>query len=386
MTTATTPNRLAAALELVLCIAFELGVSKWKMAFSTGLGQQPRYREVPAGDLTGVQREIDRAKARFGLPADTPVASCYEAGRDGFWIHRAMLAIGVENIIVDSASIEVSRRGKRAKTDRLDAGKLVGMLLRYRAGDRKVWSVVRVPTPEEEDRRHLHRELKAAKRDRTRITNRIRALLFGQGIRLRDLKELPHRLDALQIWNGDPLPKWLHARIERAWTQVESLTEVIRELVAERRELLRSANDAGTECARKLLRLGAIGPESAWLFALEFYSWRQFRNRKEVGALAGLTPTPYQSGDDSREQGICKAGNRWIRSIAIEIAWGWLRYQPQSELSQWYERRFGHGSTRLRKIGIVALARKLLVELWKYLETGTPPAGAILKGGTLRTS
>ena len=145
------------------------------------------------------------------------------------------------------------------------------------------------------------------------------------------------------------------------------LTQVIRGLVIERRKLLRSANDAGTECARKLLRLGAIGPESAWLFALEFYSWRQFRNRREVGALAGLTPTPYQSGDDSREQGICKAGNRWIRSIAIEIAWGWLRYQPQSELSRWYERRFGHGGTRLRKIGIVALARKLLIELWKNL-------------------
>jgi transposase len=386
MTTATTPNSLVRALELVLCVAFELGVSKWKMAFSTGLGQQPRYREVAARDLEAVQREIDRAKARFGLPTDARVASCYEAGRDGFWIHRALLSMGIENIIVDSASIEVSRRGKRAKTDRLDAGKLVGMLLRYRAGERKTWSVVRVPTPEEEDRRHLHRELKAAKRDRTRITNRIRALLFGQGICLPELKELPQRLGSLRTWNGEPLPKWLRARIERAWKQVEMITQVIRDLVVERRKLLRTANDPGTECARKLLRLGAIGPESAWLFSLEFYSWRQFRNRREIGALAGLTPTPYQSGDDSREQGICKAGNRWIRSIAIEIAWGWLRYQPQSELSRWYERRFGHGSTRLRKIGIVALARKLLVELWKYLETGTPPAGAILKVRTARAS
>lgn len=386
MATATTPNPIATAVELVLCIAFELSASKWKMAFCTGLGQQPRYREVNAGDLAAVQREIDRAKTHFRLPVDARVASCYEAGRDGFWIHRALVGMGIENIIVDSASIEVSRRGRRAKTDRLDAGKLVGMLLRYRAGDRKVWSVVRVPTPEEEDRRHLHRELKAAKRDRTRITNRIKALLFGQGIHLSDLKELPQRLGSLYIWNGEPLPKSLRARIERAWEQVEMITMGIRELVAERRKLLRTANDAGTECARKLLRLGAIGPESAWLFALEFYSWRQFRNRREVGALAGLTPTPYQSGGDSREQGICKAGNRWIRSIAIETAWGWLRYQPASELSRWYERRFGHGSARLRKIGIVALARKLLIELWNYLETGTPPAGAILKVGTLRVS
>jgi transposase len=167
---------------------------------------------------------------------------------------------------------------------------------------------------------------------------------------------------------------------------VELLTGTIRELGAERRKLLRKAEDAGTECARKLLRVGAIGENAAWLFALEFYSWRQFRNRRQIGALAGLTPTPYQSGDDSREQGICKAGNRWIRSIAIEIAWGWLRYQPQSELSLWYERRFGHGSARLRKIGIVALARKILVELWKYLETGMPPAGAVLKPVAVRTS
>jgi hypothetical protein len=170
-----------------------------KMAFSTGLGQQPRHREVAARDLESVQREIDRARARFGLPDDARVAS---SGRDGFWLHRTLVAMGIENIIVDSASIEVSRRGKRAKTDRLDAGKLVGMLLRYHAGDRKLWSVVRVPTPEEEDRRHLHRELKAAKRDRTRITNRIRALLFGQGIHLPDLKELPQRLGSLCI----PMP------------------------------------------------------------------------------------------------------------------------------------------------------------------------------------
>jgi transposase len=386
MTTAATPKPSTTVLELVLCIAFELGVSEWKMAFSTGLGQQPRHRVVPARDLLAVQVEIDRAKARFGLPAEATVASCYEAGRDGFWIHRALVGMGIANIIVDSASIEVNRRSKRAKTDRLDAGKLVGMLLRYRAGERTVWSVVRVPSVEEEDRRHLHRELKTAKRDRTRITNRIKGLLFGQGIRLVQMKELPQRIGSMQLWNGEPLPERLRARIDREWKQVVLLTEKIKELTTERRKLLRKADDPGTECARKLLGLAGIGPNAAWLFALEFFSWRQFRNRREVGALAGLTPTPYQSGDDARELGICKAGNRWIRALAIEIAWGWLRFQPDSELSRWYHRRFGHGSSRLRKIGIVALARKLLVELWKYLETGTPPAGAVLKKGTLRAS
>ncbi len=381
MTTGATPTLSVA--EPVLCVAFELGASEWKMAFSTGLGQSPRHRVIVARDLAKVQEEIVRAKARFGLPADAPVASCYEAGRDGFWLHRALVAMGVENLVVDSASIEVSRRGRRPKTDRLDAGKLVGMLLRYMAGDRRVWSVVRVPTPEEEDRRHLHRELMTARRDRTRLTNRIKGLLFGQGIRLTKLTELPRLLGTLRLWDGKLLPRMLKARIEREWAQVELLTEKIRQLKIERRRLLRTAEDAGTECARKLLRVGGIGANAAWLFALEFFSWREFKNRRQVGALAGLTPTPYQSGDEARDQGICKAGNRWIRALAIEIAWGWLRYQPQSELSQWYQRRFGHGSSRMRKIGIVALARKLLIELWKYLETGIPPAGARLKKGRL---
>ncbi len=375
METATTPKVVSAAAEPVLCVAFELSASEWKMAFSPGMGQQPRHRVVRAGDLVSVQEEITRAKARFGLPAETRVVSCYEAGRDGFWPHRMLVEAGIENLVVDSASIEVNRRARRAKTDQLDAGRLVGMLLRWEAGDKRVWRVVRVPTVEEEDRRQLHRELKAAKEDRARITNRIKALLFAQGIRLKKVEKLPDVLKA----QGESLPKLLRTRLERDWRHVALLTTTIRELEAERRKLLRTADDPGTECARKLLLLGAIGVNSAWLFALEFFSWREFKNRRQVGGLSGLTPTPYQSGADSREQGICKAGNRWIRSMAIEIAWAWLRYQPSSDLSRWYNQRFGHGSTRLRKIGIVALARKLLVELWKYLETGTAPAGAVLK-------
>jgi transposase len=202
MTTAATPNSTVSLPQLALSMAFELGVSEWKMAFSTGPGQSPRYRSVAARDLEGLRREIERSKVRFGLPADAPVFSCYEAGRDGFWLHRALEAMGVENLVVDSASIEVSRRSRRAKTDRLDAGKLVGMLLRYRSGERKVWSVVRVPTAVEEDRRQLHRELKSAQKDRTRITNRIKGLLFGQGIRLSSLKDLPQQLPRMKLWNG----------------------------------------------------------------------------------------------------------------------------------------------------------------------------------------
>lgn len=377
MKTVTTPK--IGAGELVLCLAFELGASEWKMAFSTGLGQQPRHRTIRAGDFERLDREISAAKTRFGLCAEARVLSCYEAGRDGFWIHRALVARGIENQVVDSASIEVNRRKRRAKTDRLDAGKLVGMLLRYLLGDQRVWSVVRVPSPADEDRRHLHRELATAKKDRTRLVNRIKALLFSQGVRLEKIQELPERLEKFRLWNGEPLPPVLKRRLKREWEKIESLTEQIRKMRAERRRLLRKETDPGTIYAGKLLKLKGVGETSGWALATEFFGWREFRNAREVGGLAGLTPTPYQSGDDTRELEICKAGNRWVRHLSIELAWGWLRYQPESELSLWYQRRFGHGTSRMRRVGIVALARKLLIALWRYLETGVPPVGAVLK-------
>ncbi|HEX8272869.1 MAG TPA: IS110 family transposase [Longimicrobiaceae bacterium] len=349
------------------------------MAFSVGLGQQPRYRSVAARDLAAVRKEIAAAKARFGLSAQARVVSCYEAGRDGFWLDRALKAMGVENLVVDSASIEVNRRARRAKTDRLDGGKLLGLLLRWLAGEEKAWSVVRVPTPEEEDRRHLHREWKTSKRDLTRLTNRIKGLLFGQGIHLSSLKGLPQQLGRLRLWDGGALPVRLRERLERDWEQVQRLRQRLGQLRAERRKLLQTGEDAASRCARKLAELSAIGETGAWAYAVEFFGWRKFDNRRQVGALAGLTPTPYQSGSTGREQGICKAGNRWIRGLVVETAWAWLRYQPQSELSLWYQRRFGSGSARVRKIGIVALARKLLIALWKYVESDTLPAGAVRK-------
>jgi transposase len=360
-------------------MSLELGAAEWKMAFSPGLGQAPRHRSVAAGDLEAVQKEIEAAKARFGLAADVGVVSCYEAGRDGFWIHRALKQLGVENQVVDSAAIEVNRRARRAKTDRLDAAKLVNQLLRSLSGETHVWKTVRVPTEEEEDRRHLHRELKTLKQARTAVTNRIKGLLATVGVRLAEITELPQVLERVRQWDGKALPQFLKARVERDWQEREQMQQRIACLEKQRRELLGSAKDEGTQCARKLYALRGIGMNAAWLYALEFFAWRAFTNRRQVGGLAGLAPSPYQSGTQRREQGICKAGNRWMRSLAIEIAWGWLRYQPDSELSRWYRERYGPGSTRLRKIGIVALARKLLIELWKYLKTGTPPAGAVLK-------
>ncbi|HEX2092940.1 MAG TPA: IS110 family transposase [Longimicrobiaceae bacterium] len=379
MRTTTAPATAAMGAPQVLAMSLELGASEWKMAFSPGLGQPPRHRRVEAGDLEAVKKEIGAAKARFKLAEDVRVVSCYEAGRDGFWIHRALKQLGVENHVVDSAAIEVNRRARRAKTDRLDAAKLVNQLLRYVAGETHVWKVVRVPTEEEEDRRHLHRELKTVQQARTAVTNRIKGLLATVGVRLAEITELPRVLERLRQWNGEKLPKWLKARVERDWWEREQLEQRIAALETQRRALLRTATDAGSQCARQLYQLRGIGVNASWLYALEFFAWREFRNRRQVGGLSGLVPTPHQSGRDRREQGVCKAGNRWMRSLAIEIAWGWLRYQPQSELSRWYQARYGPGSTRLRKIGIVALARKLLIELWKYLQTGTPPAGAVLK-------
>ena len=344
-----------------------------------GAAQRPRERNVPARNLEAVREEIRKAKERFGLPEDAPVISCYEAGRDGFWLHRWLVTQGVANCVVDSASIEVNRRHRRAKTDRLDVQKLLTMLLRHAAGERKVWSIVRVPSVEEEDRRQLHRALATAKRDRTRVINRIKGLLAAHGL------VMPPAGTSHSSWStsaGGTAPRSQRdsATVStQEWEHVQALTQRIAQLEAERRAVLQTAEDAVTKKVQQLLMLKGIGINSAWLFVMEFFGWRAFRNRKEVGALSGLTPTPYASGNTAYEQGIAKAGNAHIRAMAIEIAWGWLRFQPQSALTQWYQQRFGHGSSRLRRIGIVALARKLLIALWRFVETGVVPDGAALK-------
>ena len=362
-----------------LYLAFELGNTEWKLGFTTGFGQSQRRRKIDARDLRALEKEIKQAKKRFGLPEDAPVRSCYEAGRDAFWIHRFLESKDIQNLVVDSASIEVNRRARRAKTDRLDVIKLLTMLLRHYNGEKKVWSIVQVPSPEAEDGRHLHRQLVKFKAERTRHINRIKGLLIGQGVCLSLSKDFLEQLESVHLWDGSPLLPELRARLEREYIAYQHVDQQIRELEAERREQLRTSEHPDEEKIRALLRLRGIGINSSWLFVKEFFGWRAFKNRRELGSLAGLTPTPYQSGDESREQGISKAGNRHIRAMAIEIAWGWIRHQPESELTLWYDKRFAHGSKRMRKIGIVALARKLLIALWRYLETGEIPAGALLK-------
>jgi transposase len=362
----------------VLFLALELSAAKWKVGTTVGLGQRPREITIEAGDLDGLTDEIARAKERFGLPAEAQVVSCYEAGRDGFWIHRWLEAQGVENAVVDPASVAVDRRKKRAKTDRLDLAMLMRCLIRWFGGEPKVWSVVQVPSVKDEDDRQLHRELRALKDERIRHTNRIKCLLISQGVKIPAKAGFVGRLQSCRVWDGSPLPKQLVCRLEREYRRLEVVREQILLLERQRRVALRESADEKVEQVRQLTRLRGVAYNSSWLFVMEFFGWRQFKNRREVGSLAGLTPTPHESGDMSRELGIDKAGNPRIRTMAIEIAWCWLRFQPQSELSQWFNRRFANGGKRARRIGIVALARRLLVALWRYVDQGVVPAGAIL--------
>lgn len=363
----------------VLFVAFELSWKNWRLGFSTGLGQKAREKSIPARDLARLAEEIETAKRRFKLSEKCRVVSCYEAGRDGFWLHRFLTSAGIDNRVVDSSSIEVNRRAKHVKTDSLDVAKLLAMLIRYEGGEKRVWSVVRVPSVREEDERQGHRELTKLKADRAREVNRIKGLLAGQGIALEKRGKADVDPGNLTLWDGSPLPEGLRERIRRGRERIAQLDGQIAEIEGKRLDELMTSPHPDARKARALMNLKGIGPQTAWVCVKEFFGWRDFKNRRQIGALAGLTPTPYQSGASAREQGISKAGNRHIRARAIETAWFWLRYQPTSALSLWYFERFADGGARRRRIGIVALARKLLIALWRYLETGELPVGAAVK-------
>jgi transposase len=365
--------------ERVLFVAFELSEKTWKLGFTTGHGQKPRERSIAARNQTRVLQEVAQAKRRFGLPEIAPVVSCYEAGREGFWLQRFLQAQGITNHVVDSSSIEVNRRKRRAKSDGLDVRKLLSMLMRFHHGEREVWRVVHVPSVEAEDQRHLHRDLETLKQERASTTTRLKGLLSSQGVRLMSLSQLPQQLEALRLWDGSPIPSGLRRRVLRVYAHHQFLSQQITELEAERRTVLQTSQEANIEKVRQLMHLRGLGINGSWVLVMEFFGWRALKNRREVGGLAGLTPTPYQSGESAREQGITKSGNRHVRWMTMELAWSWVRYQPESALSCWFKERFGGGGKRLRRIGIVAVARKLLIALWRFLETGVLPEGAALK-------
>ena len=356
-----------------LYVAFELGDTSWKLSLGDGV-RAPSRCTVAAGDTAAVMTAIARAKVRCHLPADAAVRSCYEAGRDGFWLHRWLTAQGILNLVVDSASIEVNRRKRRAKTDRLDSDKLLSMLMRYYGGERRVWAVARIPTPEQEDERRLHRELADLRKERTAHSNRIRSLLVLHNLRVEHIGGR-----AWTHWwaqNAAQLPPGVRTEIEREFERLSLVAKQIKMLEAQQRREVRSG---AQPAIAQLSRLAAIGIGSAWTLVKELFGWRQFHNRRELAGCLGLAPTPYASGTSNVEQGISKAGNRRARWLMVELAWSWLRFQPASQLSQWFNQRFAAASKRMRRVGIVALARRLAIALWRYLEFGEIPPGATLK-------
>jgi transposase len=359
-------------------LAFELSERTWKLGFTIGRGQRPRVRQMTAGAVDRLTAEIARAKARFGLPEDAPVVSCYEAGREGFWLHRYLVAHGLRNYVVDSSSIEVNRRARRAKTDDLDLAGLLRLLERYVQGERRVWHVVRVPSVAEEDARHVHRQRETIQQERTRLINRLHGLMTTQGITVPLRADFLDRLAAASQWDGTPLPAGFCQRLRTVWAHLAFLNAQLADVDAARTLRPADAQTATGRCVARLQTLQGIGSVGAWSLATEIFGWRQIRNGRELGALVGVVPAPYQSGTTSHDQGITRAGNRHVRRMIVQLAWSWLRYQPTSALSRWYRERFSQ-SRRLRRIGIVALARKLLIAWWRYLETGTVPEGAIMK-------
>lgn len=365
-------------------VSMELGKSTWLItSLSPGGGEKMSRHVVTGGDIAGLFARFGelRKKAQARTGKCYPLVVIQEAGLDGFWIDRVLRQEDwIESHVVDAASIAVSRRRRRVKTDRIDGETLVRTLMAYKRGEPRVCSMIRVPSPEEEDRRRICRERKALVAERVLHVNRLKGLLFSQGISSyqplrRDRRE---RLEELRTGDGRMLPKHLKAQIRRALDRLELLLEQIRALEAERDAFVAEEKVDTPAPTAILLNIKGIGPEFAAVLYTEGL-FRHFDNRRQVAAYAGLAPTPWQSGSIDREQGVSKAGNPRLRTTMVQLAWLWLRHQPDSALSRWFQERVRHNGGRLKKTIIVALARKLLVALWKYVSAGVVIEGAVLK-------
>jgi transposase len=380
------PTQIQAAAQLqanTLFASLELSKARWLVTVSAPGSDTLSRHQVPGGDGQALLELLWRLQAaaarRTGAPVTLVVIQ--EAGLDGFWIHRLLVQNGIMSHVVDPASIAVNRRHRRAKTDRIDGAKLVRTLAAWMRGERQVCSMVQPPSPEDEDRRRLARERARLLKERVQHTNRIKGLLCGQGIpdydpRHRDRRA---RLAALTTGDGRPLPERLKAEIGRELDRLELVASQLAAVERERDALVAQTAEADA-CAAPaaLIRLRGIGPELAALLWLEAL-FRRFGNRRQIAAYAGLAPSPWQSGGIDREQGIAKSGNPRLRRAMIELAWFWVRHQPGSALSRWFVERVGAARGRVRRIAIVALARKLLVALWRYVMQGVVPEGAVLK-------
>ena len=378
MTTATRPTECNAPVK-GLFVSFELSDRQWKLTCTTGLGDARYRRTVAAWAFDQVLQAIAAAKRRFHVAADAPMHSCYEAGRDGFALHRFLVAHGVENCVIDPASLRVDRRKRRVKTDRVDGNGLLVALLHGVAGDRDALRVVRVPSRADEAARAISRELAALRRECTRYTNQIQAVLQTQGLQLSLRRDFLTQLPRARDWAGEPVADCVQARLERIWRRRALVLEQLHALERTTQAAIADDTLPGAAQVRQLQTLRGIGLRGSLPLVQEVFGWRDVRNRRQVGGYLGLGGTPFQSGDHAHDQGIGKNGNRHARRVLIPLAWGWLRFQPKSALTRWFEARFARGGPAQRRRGIVALARRLAVALWRYLNDSTLPEGAVLK-------
>ena len=392
VTSATVVATTARAHDITLFASLELSKSKWVVTINSPGSEKFSRHGVEGGDGSGLLDLLSRSRAKaeqgYGVGVKTVVIQ--EAGLDGFWIHRLLLAEGIESHVVDAASIAVARRHRRAKTNSIDGETLLRTLMAWARGERRVCSMVRAPSPEDEDRRRLTRERGTLLKERIQHTNRVKGLLSGQGIRdynplRRDRFE---RLEALRTGDGRELPPMLKAEIRRELDRMALATRQLAAVERARDALIRTQAEEPNNPEPNspepnnpgalLLKLKGIGPEFASLLWLKSL-FRSFGNRRQVAAYSGLAPSPWQSGSIERDQGISKSGNRRLRKTMIELAWFWLRHQPDSALSRWFQARVGAAKGRIRRIAIVALARKLLVALWRFVTQGVVPEGAVFK-------
>ena len=364
-----------------LLVAIELSLSSWLVAARMPGAEKPRIHKMEGGDAAALLALIadlrGRASGRSGRPTD--IACCFEAGRDGFWLQRLLTAHGVSTYVLEASSILVNRRGRHVKTDRIDAEAMVRVLAAWLNGDRHVCSMVRVPTVEEEDAKRPHRERERLVQDRLRIENRIEALLFTQGIRKRpSLRTWERDMAELLTGDGRALPPLLRSELNRLRRRLVLVLELIRELEAERTQAAAdNSDDATVRKVFALQRLRGVGPNFAGVLVNEVL-YRSFDNRQQLASFVGIAPMPYQSGTMDRDRSISRAGNQRARTTLIQMAWLWLRYQPDSALAAWFRERVGSLQGRTRRIAIVAMARKLLIALWRYVETGLVPDGVVV--------